>query len=74
MAGNPPSWIEFISTGVVPDFPERGLYPQWDGAWNPTGLAATPHHKGQPPIKFPRDWSSMMILAAERSKQGTIGE
>jgi hypothetical protein len=55
---------EAMRTGVIPDFPECGLYRQWDEKWSPSGYAAYPHHKGQPPMRFPPHWTPLQCFRA----------
>lgn len=57
-------WAETMSKGVMPDFPERGLYRQWDRNWNPIGYGPEPHHAGQPAVRFPPSWTPLQCFLA----------
>jgi len=67
-----PSFNVYLDTGIIPDFPEKGLYRQWDKQWNPVGYGPEPHHKGQIETRFPPEWApSMCFIAAHYERTMT---
>ena len=64
-------WAAAMRSGVIPDFPERGLYRQWDAHWNPTGYGPEPHHKGQLATRFPPHWTPAQCFLASKLKDQT---
>ncbi|TNE38331.1 MAG: hypothetical protein EP345_17625 [Sphingomonadales bacterium] len=61
------SWIEAFRTGIIPDFPERGLYRIWDHHWNPSGYADVAQYPGQMPECYPLDWSPIMCFLVSKN-------
>lgn len=60
-----------ISTGEIPDFPEKGKYHAWTSSWEPNGLSDEPQYAGQQPIRFPLDWTpAQCALAAHHLEAG----
>jgi len=70
--GQPDSWRQYLETGVIPDFPEKGKYRTWDKAWNPTGFTDDPQYPGQQTCRFPLDWSPAMCFMAS-ARERTVG-
>jgi hypothetical protein len=62
----PPDFVLAMETGVMPDFPERGLYKQWDKAWNAIDYSETPNHTGQIQCRFPPHWAPSLCFIANK--------
>ena len=61
-------WLHFLTTGEIPDFPERGKYRAWDKSWNPIGYADEPQYRGQQPTRFPPEWSAAQCFLANSAE------
>jgi hypothetical protein len=60
------SFDQFMATGVIPDFPEKGRYRVYSHSWNPTGYADEPQYAGQLPTRFPPEWTPFQCFIAAR--------
>ena len=61
------TWTQFLDTGEVPDFPEKGRYRVWDKSWNPIGYTDEPSHAGQQPTRYPEEWTPAQCHVASQS-------
>lgn len=62
----PADFAEAMRTGIMPDFPERGLYAQYDKNWIVTGYSVTPAYSGQVACRFPKHWAPSLCFLASK--------